>query len=90
MEKTTYPKGFYIKEPHQNAPSFVLGKLSIKKDVAINWLGEQDGDYVNLDMLKSDKGFYLKVNEWKPKKNFKQAKSKEELDNSIKPEDLPF
>lgn len=64
-----YAKGFYGKQPHANAPAFVKGKLSIKRDVAIQWLQEQEGEYVNLNILDGKDGkFNIEVDTWKPNK----------------------
>jgi hypothetical protein len=63
-----FPKGIYAKSAHENAPDFVKAKVSIKIKEAIEWLKEQTGDYVNLDLKKSKDGkLYLEIDEWKPK-----------------------
>lgn len=75
--------GFIFKRPHENAPQFVKGHMSVKVDEAIKYLQENkksDG-WLNADLLVSKDGtkLYFKLNTWeKPK------------DDEIKPEDLPF
>jgi len=56
----TYPKGLYMDKPREGAPSFVKGKLSIKYDEFVAWLGTQkefvnEKGYMKFDLLKSDK-----------------------------------
>lgn len=59
--------GLIVKEPHQNAPSFVVAKLSIKIDDMIEWLQGQEGDWVNGDIKISQNGkWYAAVDDWKP------------------------
>ncbi len=62
-----FPDGMFFKEPHVNAPRFVIGKIAIDKKKLLVWLGKQPDDWVNLDILKKkDKdGAYIKVNDYK-------------------------
>jgi hypothetical protein len=65
-----FPQGIFYKLPHNNAPDFIKGKVSIKLQEAITYLtgmaqtGEQ---WLNLDIKisKGGKG-YLAVDTWKP------------------------
>ena len=63
-----FPKGLIIKSPG-SAPDFVKAKISIKVDEMINWLSEQNQEWINLD-VKSSKydpsKWYASVNEWVP------------------------
>ena len=66
-----YPKGIYFNRPRENAPEFVLGSISIKKQEFLEWLDQKETNekgYVNLDVLngKEEKP-YLAVNDYKPK-----------------------
>ena len=66
-----YPKGIYFDKPHEKAPDFVIGKISIKKEAMLEWLNEAEANekgYINLDVLngKEDKP-YVKINDYKPK-----------------------
>ena len=72
MEKR-FPEGIYYNGPRDNAPSFVLGAISIKSAVFLEWLNAEnpnDKGYVNLDILLSKETGkpYLVVNDFKPKK----------------------
>lgn len=73
MEEATFPQGLFINPKRENAPEFVLGSLSIKKEEFLEWLKEQEESekgYINIDILKSKEGkSYLKLNTWKPKEN---------------------
>jgi hypothetical protein len=67
MSDTKFIDGFFCKKPSEKAPQFIKGKVSIKKDKFINWLNTQETEWVNIDILESQKGeFYGKVDEWKP------------------------
>ena len=74
----TFPKGLFINKKREDAPDFVLGSLSVKRDEFIEWAEEQEVDekgYFRIDILKSKEGKpYLKLNEWKeePKKQQKE------------------
>jgi hypothetical protein len=67
MEDKKYIDGLFCKKPSPAAPTFIKSKISIKKDKFINWLNTQDTEWVNIDILESQKGeFYGKVDDWKP------------------------
>lgn len=60
-------KGLYFKEPHQNAPDFVKGRLSVKNEDFIAFLKEQGGEWTNLQIKVSKAGKpYVEVDDWKP------------------------
>lgn len=70
MEKN-YADGLFYNEPHENAPDFVLGSLSINKDQFLDWLNQQQANekgYVKIDIKRSkEKGTpYCELNTWKP------------------------
>ena len=64
-----YCEGLYFNLPSENAPDFVLGKISIKADIFLEWLSaEQPNEkgYVNLDVLRSREGRpYCAVDDFK-------------------------
>jgi hypothetical protein len=63
-----FPKGLFFKEKNANAPEWVLGKISIKKQELIEWLQNEQGDWVNLDVnISKDGKPFVKVDDWKPK-----------------------
>lgn len=62
-----FPAGLMVKAKHENAPSFVLCKLSIKRTELIEWLQSKEGDWINLDVKESKGGkLYAAVDTWKP------------------------
>jgi len=79
---------WFIPKDISNAPDFVKGKVSIKKDEFITFLNEQDWDWVNLDILESKEGkLYAKLNDWKPEWGAKKVeRSAEEIAKDL----LPF
>jgi hypothetical protein len=84
QNETIFASGFVFKRPHDNAPQFVKGSMSIKADEAIAFIQKHtkpDG-WVNLDLLasKDNTKLYFKLNTFKPEK-------KEE---GIAPEHVPF
>lgn len=66
-EENKFIDGLIFKLPHQNAPDFVKGSLSIKREEFIKSLQEMNGDWINLDLKVSKSGkAYAQINEWKP------------------------
>lgn len=65
-----FPKGFSFKLPHEKAPDFVKGKVSIKIDEAIQYLTGLNASgetWLNLNAKVSKGGkSYLEVDTWKP------------------------
>ena len=85
---TQMANGFFPKQLPETAPDFVKGKVSIKREEFIEFLKEQEWDWVNIDILES-KGWkwYWKVNDWKPNtEETKTETKKPEVDTSS----LPF
>lgn len=54
METKEYAKGTFFDMPHENAPDFVVGRLSIKVDDFIEWIGDKvnNAGYINLDITQ--------------------------------------
>jgi predicted membrane-bound spermidine synthase len=70
MSEKKFARGFYGTMKPQNAPSFVLGRVSIKVEDAIQWLQENKNEkgYVNLDIYEGrDNKLSIFLNEFKPK-----------------------
>lgn len=66
-EEVEFPKGLMVKAKHENAPEYVICKLSIRREELIEWLQGKDGDWINLDVKKSQGGkLYAAVDTWKP------------------------
>jgi len=79
MDKV-FARGIYFNEKHQNSPEFVLGSITIHKNLLTEWLKEQTVDekgYIKLDIKKSREGkIYTEVNTWKSgatSKDFQEA-----------------
>ena len=49
MSEVIFPEGIFVKEPHEKAPEFVKGRLSIKKSALLAWLEGRD-EWTNLDI----------------------------------------
>jgi len=86
-----YIPGLYIKNKHPNAPDFVVGKLSINTEKLKSHLNETTEEWINLDILKSQKGeLYLKIDEWKPEPQEEKSATEQAQTESINPDDIPF
>ena len=69
-EQKIWADGFYF-ERRENAPDFVIGRLSVKVNKAKDFLDAHVNDrgYVNLNILRSkDGGAYMELDLWQPKK----------------------
>lgn len=70
MAEKTFADGFYF-ERRENAPDFVVGRISVKVNKAKDFLDAHVNDrgYVNLNILRSkDGGAYMELDTWQPKK----------------------
>lgn len=105
MDKTLYPDGLIIKSPSEAQEAFVVCKLSIKKAAFVQWLNQQEGDWVNLTVTKAKedpKKFYSKLDTWKPDPTKAKPRSQADIDfdnmnggiqypsDKTNPEDIPF
>ncbi len=91
QQETIFGQGFIFKRPHDNAPAFVKGSMSVKVSEAIAFLQKyQDKDWVNLDLLasKDNTKLYFKLNTFKPKAEPGSAEVAPE--DAIKPNDVPW
>lgn len=79
-----FPKGFYFKLPHHNAPDFVKGSTNINRVEAIKWLKSIEGDWVTLDHKVSKDGKpYFQINDFKPSKKSEPQQSKDTDDGFV-------
>lgn len=70
MSDNKFIPGLFFKDPHQNAPDFVMAKGSIKVADLRAWLDQQDGEWVNFDLKRSREGKpYAQIDDWKPDGN---------------------
>lgn len=96
MADTKFVEGIIVKEPHENAPAFVIASLSFKAEEIIPFIEKHAvKGWMNAQMKKSKGGkLYLELNEWKPKNN--QEAPAQNLNNgttedsSVADDDLPF
>lgn len=59
-------RGLFYKDPHEKAPDFVLGDLSVKTEDFISFLQEQGEEWVNFQVKRSKAGKpYVELNTWK-------------------------
>ena len=66
--------GLIFKPPHENAPDFVIAKLSIKREQLIEWLENQEGEWINGDVKESKGGkYYASVDHWKPNQEKRES-----------------
>lgn len=94
MEKK-YIDGFFVNQPRDNAPEFVLGQISIRAEQFVNFLKENVNEkgYVRIDLLRSKNGdVYAKLNEFKAtaEQEEKLPIIEEEVTEVMNVEDLPF
>jgi hypothetical protein len=97
MSDNELVNGLYPKQKHENAPDFVLGKVSINLEQFMPWLrqwckdnpGEQ---WVNIEMLISRGGKpYAKVDSWKPEpRQDSQPEQSEPAGGGDFEDDIPF
>jgi hypothetical protein len=90
-EEKNFADGFVFKR-NENAPDFVVGKLSVKVDEAIAWLkSNTKNGWVNVDVKRSKGGnYYMELDTWESKKATPTTnKTTTEVD-SIEESGLPF
>jgi len=77
MSEVIFPKGISFKLPRENAPEFVKGTISIKREELLAELLNRQEEWLNYDCLisKNGKG-YLKENTYK-----KENKEEKNTDN---------
>ena len=69
MSDNKFISGLFFKDPHENAPDFVMVKGSIKIADMRAWLDQQDGEWVNFDLKRSREGKpYAQIDTWVPDK----------------------
>ena len=88
MEKKdkVFAKGFNFKRS-ENAPEWVVGKLSIKLEDAMPFLTQnQANDWVNLNVVQGKMGnYYIELDTWKP-----TNQSVSQSNHKANGNDLPF
>lgn len=69
-----FAEGFYF-DRNDNAPDFVIGRVSVNVDAAIPFLKEHANDrgYVNLQVKRSKAGKpYMELDTWQPNQGSQQ------------------
>ena len=98
QKERTFADGFIFKRK-ENAPEFVVGRLSVKVDEAIAFMREHSSDgWVNLDIKYGRTGnAYVELDTFKPKKTDNsdspqqaKPKAKPQVQEEDDDEDLPF
>lgn len=93
-KETIYPEGIRTFDKNPNQPDFVIGSLVITPNKLVAWLKENEnllteynGDkQLKCQILKGDKGLYVKVDTWKPTSSGGTNEVKEQPAE----DDLPF
>jgi len=97
-EDKIFADGFVFKR-NENAPEFVIGRMSIKIEDALAFMREHDkGGWINLNVKQARSGnYYVELDNYEPKKsNSNNGPSQQETtDGPAKKEpdtddDLPF
>lgn len=90
MSDTIFADGLIAKKPNDNAPDFIITKLSFKVDEFIETMNKhKNNGWFNVEVKESRNGkFYAEVDTWKPNTN-QEPQTKQE-DVSQETEDLPF
>ena len=97
MSDQKFLDGMIVKSPHENAPDFVLGKISFKVDEVIQSLKDNSKNgWVNMDLKKSREGkLYASIDTWESDSQSTNQESKPKSDMSVpsdknNDDDLPF
>ena len=70
MSDIEFVDGLFFNLPHENAPDFVKGSISIKRKELGNWLRGKEEDVIRLQVKESKGGkIYVAVDNWKPEPN---------------------
>jgi hypothetical protein len=76
---TKFIDGLIFKAPNDNAPEYVIAKISIKRADLIAWLQAQPGDWINADLKESQQGkLYAAVDTWRPNQGGAQNQQRRE------------
>ena len=92
MTDTIFADGLIAKKPHDNAPDFIITKLSFKVDEFIETMNNHKiNGWFNVEVKESKKGtYYAEVDTWKPESK-SEAKRVEIQKEDVSQEDsLPF
>jgi hypothetical protein len=73
-EDKQFPKGLYVNRPRPGSPDFVKARISIKVETFLEYLSEQDSEWLRVDVkegFKVDpetnlKKWYAQTDTWTP------------------------
>jgi len=73
-DNTPLADGIIFKKPHENAPPYCVGKLSVKIPDFIEFMQtHNNNDWINLEIMISKAGKpYIKLDTWKPQQQNNQ------------------
>jgi hypothetical protein len=79
-EEKIFTDGLIFKLPHENAPTYVKGKLSIKTGEFKKFLDKHNKDgWVNIDLKVSTAGkAYAELDTWQPKADTEKTDTKKD------------
>ena len=90
-EEKIFADGFSFKR-NDNAPEFVVGRMSIKVEDAIVWMkSNAKNGWVNLDVKQSKGGkYYCELDTWEAKPKNEQPNHPEPVAVQEEEDELPF
>jgi hypothetical protein len=96
MAEQIFPEGMRLWPPHERAPEFIKGNLSVHVETFTQW-AQQHTDakgFVKLDLKESrDKTLYLALNTWKKdetRSDDTRTLQEEAPKDDIDPDSIPF
>ena len=101
MENKIFAKGLIFKRPHENAPDFIKGKLSINVAEFMQFMNDnQVKGWLNIQLKegRAEQGqlgkYYAELDTWQPNKEQvpqdTQQASQAQPQEEIKTENIPF
>lgn len=97
MADKIFTNGLIFKAPHQKAPDYVKGTLSVKVEDFKAFLDEHNKNgWVNISLKEAKSGkYYAELDTWEPGKAKKAPEdasegSQEEQSEEISADDIPF
>lgn len=78
MTEKIFVDGMIFKRPHENAPDFIKGRISIKVQALQEFLGKQTKEWVDVDLKESKAGkLYFELN------TFQKADQREQKASTV-------
>ncbi len=91
MSDIEFVDGLIFKLPHEKAPEFVKGALSIKREEMIAFLSGKTDEWINVDLKVSKAGkAYACINSWKPENQNQEQAPQAAPDGNDDFSDIPF